>query len=85
MKSSVAGHALRDTFATHILSVLIQEEIESALSDDLPGYPGSAVYSRITGNTLRKLQRLLGNNNLRYYIHSVSLKESRTPIEATSK
>jgi len=56
----VTPHALRHTFAVHMLSMLIREQIGAILADGPPDEPGSAAYRRMIGDPLQKLQRLLG-------------------------
>ncbi|HWL19140.1 MAG TPA: site-specific integrase [Bradyrhizobium sp.] len=79
----VGPHALRHTFAVHMLSMLIREQIGSVLSDGPPDEPGSAAYRRMIGDPLQKLQRLLGHASIAStYIYLDGLEESRMLVEA---
>jgi site-specific recombinase XerD len=82
----VGPHALRHTFAVHMLSVLIREQIASVLSDGPHDEPGSAAYRRMIGDPLQKLQRLLGHASIAStYIYLDSLEESRMLVEAAAE
>ena len=50
----VTPHALRHTFAVHMLSMLIREQIGAVLADGAPDEPGSAAYRRMIGDPLQK-------------------------------
>ncbi|MFJ7946276.1 tyrosine-type recombinase/integrase [Streptomyces sp. NPDC096354] len=53
-------HVLRHTFAVHLLSALIQEQIGSVEKDEL----SDGVYRRIIGDPLDHLRRLLGHSSI---------------------
>jgi site-specific recombinase XerC len=73
---------LRHTFAVHMLSLLIQAQIGAVMAKpDLHG----AVYRRVIGDPLQKLQRLLGHSSITStYIYLDSLEESRALIDAAA-
>jgi site-specific recombinase XerD len=83
---AVTPHALRHTFAVYMLSMLIREQIGAVLADVPAGEPGSAVYRRMVGDPLQKLQRLLGHASITStYIYLDSLEESRALVEAAAE
>jgi integrase len=82
----VTPHALQHTFAVHMLSMLIREQIGAVLADGAPDEPGSAAYRRMIGDPLQKLQRLLGHASIAStYIYLDSLEESRALVEAAAE
>ena len=78
----VTPHMLRHTFAVHMLSLLIQAQIGAGVADhDRHG----AVYRRVIGDPLQKLQRLLGHSSITStYIYLDSLEESRSLVDAAA-
>lgn len=81
----VRPHALRHTFAVHMLSMLIREQIGSVLAKGPADEPGAAAYHRMIGDPLQKLQRLMGHASIAStYIYLDSLEESRELVEAAS-
>jgi integrase len=78
----VTPHMLRHTFAVHMLSLLIQAQIGAgAATRDRHG----AVYRRVIGDPLQKLQRLLGHSSIAStYIYLDSLEESRSLVDAAA-
>lgn len=82
----VMPHALRHTFAVHMLSMLIREQIGVVLADGPPDEPGPGVYRRMIGDPLQKLQRLLGHASIiSTYVYLDSLEESRALVEAAAE
>jgi site-specific recombinase XerD len=83
---TVTPHALRHTFAVHMLSMLIREQIGSVLADGPSDEPGAGVYRRMVGDPLQKLQRLMGHASIAStYIYLDSLEESRALVEAAAE
>jgi site-specific recombinase XerD len=78
----VTPHMLRHTFAVHMLSLLIRAQIGAGVADqDRHG----AVYRRVIGDPLQKLQRLLGHSSIAStYIYLDSLEESRSLVDAAA-
>lgn len=78
----VTPHMLRHTFAVHMLSLLIRAQIGAGMADyDRHG----AVYRRVIGDPLQKLQRLLGHSSITStYIYLDSLEESRSLVDAAA-
>lgn len=82
---AVTPHALRHTFAVHMLSMLIRAQIGSVLRDRRDD-AGAAAYRRMIGDPLQKLQRLLGHASIAStYIYLDSLEESRSLVEAAAE
>ena len=66
-----------------MLSMLIREQIGAVLADGPPGEPGSAVYRRMVGDPLQKLQRLLGHASITStYIYLDHLADSQEIVDA---
>ncbi len=81
----VRPHALRHTFAVHMLSMLIRVQIGSVLAKGPADEPGAAAYRRMIGDPLQKLQRLMGHASIAStYIYLDSLEESRELVEAAA-
>jgi integrase len=82
----VTPHMLRHTFAVHMLSMLIREQIGTVLHDKQQARcesAGAAVYRRMIGDPLQKLQRLMGHASIAStYIYLDSLEESRALVDA---
>ncbi len=82
----VMPHALRHTFAVHMLSMLVRQQIGDVLADGPPNEPGPGVYRRMIGDPLQKLQRLLGHASITStYVYLDSLEESRALVEAAAE
>lgn len=80
----VTPHALRHTFAVHMLSMLIREQIGTVVHDRTAN-AGAAVYRRMIGDPLQKLQRLMGHASITStHIYLDSLEESRVLVEAAA-
>ena len=78
-------HALRHTFAVHMLSMLVREQIGSVLARGPADEPGAVAYRRTIGDPLQKLQRLMGHASIAStYIYLDSLEESRELVEAAA-
>lgn len=78
----VTPHMLRHTFAVYMLSLLIREQIGQVVA---PHDRHGAVYRRIVGDPLQKLQRLLGHSSIAStYIYLDSLEESRSLVDAAA-
>jgi site-specific recombinase XerD len=82
----VTPHILRHVFAVYMLSMLIREQIGTVLDSRMPGHSdaaGAAVYRRMIGDPLQKLQRLMGHASIAStYIYLDSLEESRALVDA---
>ena len=67
-----------------MLSMLIREQI-GAVVHERPGSVGAAVYRRMIGDPLQKLQRLMGHASITStHIYLDSLDESRELVEAAA-
>lgn len=74
-------HTLRHTFAVHMLSLLIREQIGS-LQEPGAADPAMAAYRRLLGDPLQHLQRLLGHRSVTTtYIYLDSLSEAQWLID----
>jgi integrase len=72
---------LRHTFAVHMLSLLVREQIEWVL-DERSAHVGAS-YRRLIGDPLLKLQRLMGHRRIEStYIYLDHLDESQELVDA---
>ncbi|SJM35263.1 tyrosine-type recombinase/integrase [Mesorhizobium delmotii] len=77
----VTPHMLRHTFAVHMLSLLVREQIGWVLDERQPHI--GAAYRRLIGDPLLKLQRLLGHSRIEStHIYLDCLEESQEMIDA---
>lgn len=77
----VTPHMLRHTFAVHMLSLLVREQIGWVL-DERQSQIGAA-YRRLIGDPLLKLQRLLGHSSIEStYVYLDCLEESQEMVDA---
>ncbi|HWC12736.1 MAG TPA: site-specific integrase [Acidimicrobiales bacterium] len=77
----VSPHTLRHTFAVHMLSLLIREQIGSL---ERPGGADAATapYRRLLGDPLQRLQRLLGHRSVvTTYVYLDSLAEAQWLVD----
>jgi site-specific recombinase XerD len=82
----VTPRALRHTFATHMLAMLIRAQIGSTSRGHVDEASGAAVYRRMIGDPLQKLQRLMGHASLTStYQYLDTLEESRALVEAAAE
>ena len=73
-------HTLRHTFAVHMLSLLIREQIASV--EGAAPDPATAPYRRLLGDPLQHLQRLLGHRSVATtYIYLDSLAEAQWLVD----
>ena len=76
----VSPHTLRHTFAVHMLSLLIREQIASV--EGAAPDPATAPYRRLLGDPLQHLQRLLGHRSVATtYIYLDSLAEAQWLVD----
>lgn len=77
----VTPHMMRHTFAVHMLSLLVREQIGWVL-DERRSHIGAA-YRRLIGDPLLKLQRLLGHSRIEStHIYLDCMEESQEMIDA---
>lgn len=78
----VTPHTLRHTFAVNMLSMLIREQIGTVFD---PHDRHGAVYRRMLGDPLQKLQQLLGHASITStYIYLDCLAEAQELVEAAA-